>query len=256
MVSNNSNTNNNNGMEENTEDEKLLILPLNDKNSKKLSQIISNDTARNILEAIASQSLSASQIADKLDIPLSTVQYNLDKLSDAGLVKVERTKYSEKMKPVKFYAPQRKYIVIVPEKTGRRDVIAALKRYLTVIAFAVVGSGAIEFFTMKMKSPALEEVTRSIPEKGGGFPAPIPAPTPTPTVIPATAPPMPTMPAVPSPVPTPMPMAPPEGILDIDTALGFDFFAHPGLWFLFGALFVILVVFLIEYYGRKKDRED
>ena len=38
--------------------------------------------------------------------------------------------------------------------------------------------------------------------------------------------------------------------------LGFDIFAHPGLWFLFGCLFVILVVFLIEYLGRKKDRED
>ncbi len=235
---------NNNGMNENanTEDEKLLILPLNDRNSKKLSQIISNDTARNVLEAIASQSLSASQIAEKLGIPLSTVQYNLDKLNDAGLVKVERTKYSEKMKPVRIYAPQRKYIVIVPEKTGRRDVIAALKRYMTVIFFAVVGSGAIEFFTMKIKSPTIGEVTRSIPEKGGGFPAPIPAPTPMPTVIPATAP--------------PMPMAPPEGILDIDTALGFDIFAHPGLWFLFGSLFVILVVFIIEYYGRKKDRKD
>jgi hypothetical protein len=89
-------------------------------------------------------------------------------------VKVEQTKYSEKMKPVKIYAPQRKFIVIVPEKMNRKDVIASLKRYLTVIFFAVVGSGVIEFFTMKMKTPAFEEVTRSIPEKG--IPAPIPAP--------------------------------------------------------------------------------
>ena len=170
MVSNK----NNNGMDENanTKDEKLLILPLNDKNSKKISQIISNDTARNILEAIASQPLSASQIAEKLSISLTTVQYNLEKLNDAGLVKVERTKYSEKMKHMKIYAPQRKFIVIVPEKRGRRDVIATLKRYLTVIAFAVVGSGIIEFFTaMRTKTPAFEEVTRSIPTKGGGIPA-------------------------------------------------------------------------------------
>jgi hypothetical protein len=53
-----------------------------------------------------------------------------------------------------------------------------------------------------------------------------------------------------------MPIAPPEGILDIDTALEFDFFAHPGLWFLFGSLFAILVVFLVEYLGRKKERKD
>ena len=221
MVSNE----NNRGMDENTEDKKLLILPLNDKNSKKISQIISNDTARNILEAIASEPLSASEIAEKLGIPLSTVQYNLDKLNNAGLVKVERTKYSEKMKHVKIYAPQRKFVVIVPEKTNRKDVIATLKRYLTVIFFAVAGSGMIEFLTMKMKikGPGWEEVTGGIAEKGGGDYAPIPAPT----IIPS-----------------------PEKALDV--ALGFDVFAHPGLWFLFGCLFVILVVFLIEYLGRKK----
>ena len=229
MVSNK----NNNRMDENTEDEKLLILPLNDKNSKKISQIISNDTARNILEAIASEPLSASEIAEKLRIPLSTVQYNLEKLNDAGLAKVERTKYSEKMKPVKIYAPQRKFVVIVPEKTNRKDVIAALKRYLTVIFFAVVGSGMIEFLTMKIKGPAWEEATQSIAEKGGGVPAPIPAPTPMPEIVP-------------SPVPAP------KGIgLDF----GFDIFAHPGLWFLFGSIFVISVIFLIDYIGKRNARK-
>ena len=199
---------------------------------------MSNDTARNILEAIASNPLSASEIAEKLRIPLSTVQYNLNKLNDAGLAKVERTKYSEKMKRVKIYAPQRKFVVIVPEKTSRKDVIAALKRYLTVIFFAVVGSGIIEFFTaMRMKGPgsAFEEVTRSIYEEGGGAPAPAPMP----------------QPCAPTVVPSPMPAS--KGIgLD----LGFDIFAHPGLWFLFGCLFVILVVCLIEYLGHKKGRKE
>ena len=238
MISNKSKNNSNNGMNENanTEDEKLLILPLNDKNSKKITQIISNDTARNILEAIASEPLSASLIAEKLRIPLSTVQYNLEKLNDAGLVKVERTKYSEKMKHVKIYAPQRKFVVIVPEKTNRKDVIAALKRYLTVIFLAVAGSGIIEFFTaMRMKGP-IGEVTRSvIPEEGGRPLGPVPSPAP----IPA-----------PEIVPSPMPAS--KGI-----GLGFEFdiFAHPGLWFLFGCLFVILVVFLIDYIGKRNARK-
>jgi DNA-binding transcriptional ArsR family regulator len=232
MISNN----NNNGMDENanTEDEKLLILPLNDKNSKKISQIISNDTARNILEAIASNPLSASEIAEKLSIPLTTVQYNLEKLNDAGLVKVERTKYSEKMKHVKIYAPQRKFVVIVPEKTDRKDVIASLKKYLAVIFFAVVGSGVIEFFTAKMKGP-IGEVTKSgIPVEEGRPLGPVPAPTPMPEIVP-------------SPIPAP------KGI-----GLGFEFdiFAHPGLWFLFGCLFVILAIFIIEYLGHKKGRKE
>ena len=148
-------------------------------------------------------------------------------------MKVERTKYSEKMKRVKIYAPQRKFVVIVPEKTNRRDVIAALKRYLTVIFFAVVGSGIIEFFTaMRMKgpSPVFEEVTRSIYEEGGGTPAPAPMPE-----------------IVPSPMPAP------KGI-----GLGFEFdiFAHPGLWFLFGSLFVILAIFIIDCLKSKKNKNS
>jgi DNA-binding transcriptional ArsR family regulator len=208
------------------DNEKLLILPLNDKNSKKISQVISSDTARNILDALASTPRSASEIAEKLGIPLTTVQYNLEKLYDAGLVKVERTKYSRKMKPVKLYAPQRKFVVIAPGKADKKDVIAALKRYLTVIVFAAFGSAAIEFLTMKLKTPALEEAARGIADQEA--PAPMYAPTLTPS---------------------------PEKALDT-TVFGFDIFAHPGLWFLFGALFVILVVFLIEFYGRKKERKE
>lgn len=167
---------------------------------------------------------------EKLGIPLSTVKYNLEKLCDAGLVKVERTKYSEKMKEVKIYAPQRKFVVIAPGKTDKKDVIATLKRYLTVIVFAVVGSAAIEFLTMKMKTP-MRGIAGYIPADEGGPLAPISAPTPIPTPV------------------------SPEKAID-GVALGFDIFAHPGLWFLFGSLFVILVVFLIEYYGRRKERED
>jgi len=225
MTSNKSN----NGMDEDAEDEKLLILPLNDKNFKKISLIISNDTARNILEAIASQPLSASEIAEKLGIPLTTVQYNLEKLNDAGLVKVERTKYSEKMKPMRIYAPQRKFVVITTEKAKKKEVIAALKRYLALISFAAVGSGIVEFLAMRMRS-SLEEVARSTPTEGLPTPIPAPIPMPAPTVIPS----------------------PKGGVL----GLGFDIFAHPGLWFLFGSLFVILVVILVELHGRKKERED
>jgi DNA-binding transcriptional ArsR family regulator len=211
------------------DEEKLLILPLNDASSKKISQIMASDTARDILEVLASAPRSASEIAEKLGIPLTTVQYNLEKLCDAGLVKVERTRYSRKMKPVKLYAPQRKFVVIAPVKTEKKDVIAALKRYLTVIVFAAFGSVAVELLAMRMGRPIEDFAIRSTQEAGngggGGAPAPMYAPTPAPLAD--------------------------KGL---GAGLGFDFFAHPGLWFLLGCLFVIALVFFMEYRGRRRGK--
>jgi DNA-binding MarR family transcriptional regulator len=232
MLQNTSRTKDDLAEDADTDDEKLLILPLNDKNSKKISQIISSDTARDILEAIASAPRSTSEIAEQLGIPLTTVQYNLEKLSEAGLVKVARTKYSKKMKPVKLYTPQRKLVVIVPERTSKRDVIATLKRHLVVAAVAVVGSGAIELLAMRMGRQAWDTGIRSVPEAGGNG-APAPAPVPAPAYA---------------------PLATPSPEKAFGAVPGFDIFAHPGLWFLFGSLFVILVVFLWDYRGRNRRK--
>ena len=152
--------------EESIEDEKLLILPLNDKNSKKITQVISNDTARAILGALTDESMSTSDIADKLGIPLTTVQYNIEKLMDSGLVKVERTRWSEKFREVKIYAPQKKLVVILPEKTSREDVISALKKYIPMVGIAAVFSGMLEFITgmsmMAARDGGMEAVEKSM----------------------------------------------------------------------------------------------
>src|SRR3990170_999353 len=76
-------------------DEKLLILPLGEE-SKKITQVISNDTARQIIELLADAPLSASDIAERLQTPLTTIVYNLENLQNVGLIKVEKIKYSEK----------------------------------------------------------------------------------------------------------------------------------------------------------------
>ncbi|MCK4929155.1 MAG: hypothetical protein KAR76_05415, partial [Methanosarcinales archaeon] len=46
--------------------EKLIILPLGEE-SKKITQVITNDTARQIIELLADHSMSVSDIAHKLD---------------------------------------------------------------------------------------------------------------------------------------------------------------------------------------------
>jgi predicted transcriptional regulator len=116
-------------------DDVLLVLPLGEE-SKQITQTIANDTARQILELLADGALSTSAIAKKLEIPLTTAQYNVEKLIEAKLVVVEKTKYSEKGREVKLYAPARRMIVLVPANTSRQAVMDVLKRYLVLIPIA------------------------------------------------------------------------------------------------------------------------
>ena len=127
-------------------DEKLLILPLGDE-SKQITKVISNDTAREIIDLLADAPLSASDIAERMNTPLTTVIYNLENLENVGLVKVEKVKYSEKGRKVKIYAPVKKVIVVMPGNTDRESVLNILRKYVGVVLAAVLASSVIEFFT-------------------------------------------------------------------------------------------------------------
>ena len=129
-----------------TADEKLLILPLGEE-SKQITKVISNDTAREIIELLADAPLSASDIAERMNTPLTTIIYNLENLESVGLVKVERIKYSEKGRKVKIYAPVKKVIVVMPGNTDRESVLDILRKYVGVVLAAVLASSVIEFFT-------------------------------------------------------------------------------------------------------------
>jgi DNA-binding transcriptional ArsR family regulator len=154
-------------------DEKLLILPLGEE-SKKITQVISNDTARKIIELLADAPLSASDIAERLDAPLTTITYNLENLESVGLIKVERIKYSEKGRKVKIYAPVRKVIVVIPQNTDRESVFEALRKYMGVLLAAVLASSVIEFFTkgFAMRSYSMDSFSLDL-STADNMPAPV-----------------------------------------------------------------------------------
>lgn len=133
-------------------DEKLLIIPLGEE-SKKITQVISNDTARKIIEILADAPLSASDIAERLSTPLTTIVYNLENLESVGLIRVDKIKYSEKGRQVKIYAPVRKLIVVVPEKTDRKSITDILRKYVGVVLAAVLASSIIEFLLFRTGAP-------------------------------------------------------------------------------------------------------
>lgn len=144
------------------ESKKLLILPLGEQ-SKKLTQVISNETAMKILELLAESPLSTSQISELLNLPITTVQYNIDNLMSIGLIKIDRVKYSEKGREVKIYTPRQKLIVLVPEKTESSDVLGILKKYIALLFFAFVSASAIEFLIQSTQPIAIAPARESVP---------------------------------------------------------------------------------------------
>ncbi|MBC2762134.1 MAG: winged helix-turn-helix transcriptional regulator, partial [ANME-2 cluster archaeon] len=257
--------------------EKLLVLPLGDE-SKKITQVITNDTARHIMELLAEHSMSASDIAKHLDVPLTTIKYNLENLVDVGLAKIERIKYSEKGRQVKVYAPVRKLIVVVPEKLGSASITEILKKYLGVILTAVFASGFIELLTSKFtlsKSMMPEGNAQRIIEEGssmdssmdfvdnvsGGAKDPIMGvvnDSAQKSFSNATAPDVSNIPEAAEMV-TDMPSHIPTLYVEPATlekgrsTLDLDFTSHLGLWFLMGCLFMIALVMIVDYYRQKKE---
>ncbi|MFQ5975260.1 MAG: helix-turn-helix domain-containing protein [Candidatus Hydrothermarchaeales archaeon] len=122
-------------------EEKLLILPLNDDTSKRISQTLANETSRRVLEVLCDKPMAPSQISEKLDVPLTTLHYNIDKLLESGLIKIEEIKYSEKGREVKIYSPTRKFIVIAPENIDKEEAKSILRKALFGIYYILAAFG-------------------------------------------------------------------------------------------------------------------
>ncbi len=242
-------------------DEKLLILPLGEE-SKKITQVISNDTARQIIERLADSPLSASDIAERLQAPLTTITYNLEKLEDVGLIKVEKIKYSEKGREVKIYAPVRKLIVVVPEKTDRKSVSDIIRKYLGVILASALASGLIEFFMRRGGTEVMritDESVKSINVQS--VPAPTPAVLLNETALNETirsadiagnAQATTTLPAAVESVQSP---AVNSAAPDIFTRMVDIISAHPGIVFLSGCLFAVVLLVIMDYRRKRKNSQ-
>jgi Predicted transcriptional regulator len=229
---------------ETSDADSVIVLPINN-DSKKLRQILSNETSMKILELLKEESLSASEVAEKLELPLTTVKYNIDQLVEYELAYVQRIKYSEKGRQVKIYEAQEKVIIFAPEKVNRVSLAAMLQKYafaFMTAAFAGFGLNYIyQQYNSGLEQPALEPMTFStggeqdigvdyvttvsdidieeIIEAGGD----------------------------------------PSFFHDIIISINdwfFDLLTHHSFWFIAGALFVCMVIWTIEYVSVKKEDKN
>ena len=119
----------------------IVSLDLNDPRSKKLAEVMSSENCKKIINYLSEKpEASQKDIADKLEIPLNTLEYNLKKLVESGIV--EKTKnffWSKKGKKIPLYKLSNKSIIISPRKTNLKTKaksilpVAIISGFLTIL---------------------------------------------------------------------------------------------------------------------------
>ncbi|MFQ6075236.1 MAG: ArsR/SmtB family transcription factor [Candidatus Bathyarchaeia archaeon] len=120
-------------------EEGVLVIPIADERLRKVSRALSNETAVKVLERLIERPMSAAELAEAMKTPLTTLKYHIDALLDAELIKVKYVRHSVKGREVKYYAPIKRALILMPEKTEER-VLTFLRRVLlsaVVIALSI-----------------------------------------------------------------------------------------------------------------------
>ncbi|MBI3623574.1 beta-propeller domain-containing protein [Candidatus Pacearchaeota archaeon] len=120
-------------------DEKFIMMNIDDERSKKVAEAISNPTCKKILNYIAeNKEKSEEDIAKDLGMPINTVEYNLKKLLESGLVEKSKNFFwSKRGKKINLYKPANRHIVISPKKRPDMDLLKTIIPVIIAVAFVI-----------------------------------------------------------------------------------------------------------------------
>ncbi|MCX6742593.1 MAG: winged helix-turn-helix domain-containing protein [Candidatus Pacearchaeota archaeon] len=134
---------------------KYLMFDLEDEKSRKLGEAISNPNCKKIINLLAEQELTASEISKKLKIKLNALDYNLKKLVGAGIIEKSKHFWSVKGKKIPTYRVVNKVIVIQPKKTSNSNVYSKLRGFIPAILVLALLTLVIAFqVNQQISSPS------------------------------------------------------------------------------------------------------
>jgi DNA-binding transcriptional ArsR family regulator len=126
---------------------KYVMLDLDDEKLSILADVLSNKTAKKILEYIAEKEISETEIARDLKLPANTVNYNIKNLLNSGLIEIAKDYFwSVKGRKILKYRVANKKIVISPKSSKNAvGVLSAL--LLTGIATFAIKIYSSSYYT-------------------------------------------------------------------------------------------------------------
>ncbi|MDD1658226.1 MAG: winged helix-turn-helix domain-containing protein [Methanomicrobiales archaeon] len=180
--------------------EGVVILEPGDERAKKIAKAMASGTATGILNLLKEGKRTATEVAEQLQIPMTTVQYHLENLREAGLIEVAERRWSVKGREVKVYGLRDQVLIVTPKRGDLKGLLLKYASLFTLVMFAgimaailapMLGIGAVPGISPDGVAGAGDGFARTNHDKQltEGAPAAIPEMTPN-VSAPAAAPPI------------------------------------------------------------------
>ncbi len=142
---------------------KYIMFSMDDERIKNLAGVLGNETCEKIIDFLAeNDEASATDISEALKFPLNTVDYNIKKLVESGVVeKKKKFFWSAKGKKIVTYGLSNKSIVISPKKTS---IKSKAKSIITGILGVGIATALVGWFTKPGKVNFVDESTNFVPK--------------------------------------------------------------------------------------------
>ena len=124
---------------------KYLLFSLEDSRLKSIAEILGNKTAGKIINFLSEkEEESEKDLSEKLGIPLNTVEYNIRKMVQAGIIEESKNFFwSPKGRKIKMYRFSNKSIVISPKSAKLSQQV---KQIIPVALMSGIAAVAVKFY--------------------------------------------------------------------------------------------------------------
>ena len=122
------------------DDQKFMLISMHDPKMKNIADVLANKTCKKIIDHLAdNEEASQKDLSDALDIPMNTMEYNIKKLLDSGLIQKRKNFFwSKKGKKIIMYELSNRSIVISPKRSTTEKIKSLIPAFMItgVLTFA------------------------------------------------------------------------------------------------------------------------
>lgn len=101
----------------------VVVLQPGDERAKKVAKAMASQTATDMIRAFGERSMTSTEVAAFLAIPITTASYHIEHLLEAGILQVADTRWSKKGREVKIYGLTNQVLIIAPPVSDLRSVL-------------------------------------------------------------------------------------------------------------------------------------